>query len=198
MKQEIEILLRSKIELLNNFTTINLEIETRLNTMRKINRSISAATGDANYCGETMFGVSLPDLLSMKAENDSYLQMLYDLKRDHSPYKDIKPKVLTSYDTGAIVYDSWGWEQTNIDYYCIVKRSGQFVTLLPMKKASGPEIGFMTRKETPKEIDFTGDPVRKKVRSHFGKETGFSMRDYAGGGWVSLYEGQPVTSTHYA
>lgn len=206
MKSEMQIMINSGIELSQgksytdssfNTPTINGEIETRIEIRRKLNRSIEFAEGTANYCGE-VFTYPLHELQAMQTENNDYLQMLYDLKKDLSPYKDIAPVVLDKFDTGAIVFDSWGWEQTNIDYYCIVKRVGQFVTILPMKKATGPEEGFMTNKETPLNIDFTADPARKKVKAYFGKETGFSMRDYAGGGWVSLYKGEPQTSTHYA
>lgn len=116
---------------------------------------------------------------------------------NHS-FKHINPKVSNIFEPGAIVYDSWGYEQTNIDYYCIVKRTNQMLTLLPMKQRRGEEIGFMTNKETPIAIDFEATPIRKKIKSYDGKETGFSLRNYVGGGWVTLWNGVPKTSTHYA
>ncbi len=200
MKSEISILISSGIELteatLNAGLSINGEIETRLNTSRKINRSLDNLKHGYNYdCFE---GFDLDTLLYMKKENDNALQSLYDLKKAHSPFYCIVPKVLTRFEAGAIVSDSWGCEQTNIDYYCIVKRSGLWVTLIRMKQHRSAEIGFMTNKETPLEIDFKENPIKKKMKINEGKEIGFSLRNYSGGGWISLYNGEPKTSTHYA
>lgn len=112
---------------------------------------------------------------------------------------DIQFKVSDNFEVGAILTDSWGWEQTNYDFYAIVKRSGMFVTIAKLKKSTGPEIGFMTTHSMPVfEIDETVKPLRKKVKVFDGKESGFSLRDYAGGGWVNLWDGKEVTETHYA
>lgn len=192
MKSQIEILINSKVELTEGAFTINGEIE----VSRKINRSIDNINHGYHY--NSYEGFSLDTLLSMQKDNNANLKMLYDLKKENSAYKYIVPKVSNKYEVGAIVYDSWGYDQTNIDYYCIVKRTAQTVTLLKMEQHRSEEIGFMTNKETPLSIDFTCDPVSKKVKSYDGKETGFSMRNYSGGGWVSLWDGEEKTSTHYA
>lgn len=106
----------------------------------------------------------------------------------------MKPIVSTVFEPGAILYDSWGYDQTNIDFYCIIERKGDWVKVLPMKKSVSEEIGFMTNQVTPTEIDFSVKPRRKKLY----KESGFSFRDYSGGGWVDLWKGNPITETHYA
>lgn len=113
-------------------------------------------------------------------------------------FKNVKPVFSTSYSVGAILSDSWGWEQTNIDFYCIVKISGEWVTVLPMTKISSEESSYMSKSNMPGEIDFTAKPIRKKLKSFKGVVSGFSFRDYAGGGWCSLWNGKPETSTHYA
>lgn len=117
---------------------------------------------------------------------------------------EITPKVSTVFEVGAILEDSWGWEQTNIDFYCIIKRTGDWVTVLPMKKHAEPEIGqTMTNHSEPTDIDWTAKPKRKKIYKskesyQLGKELGFSFRDYTGGGWCNLWNGVPSTETHYA
>jgi hypothetical protein len=111
---------------------------------------------------------------------------------------NITPKVSEIYEVGAILTDSWGYDQTNIDFYCIVKVSGSFVTLLPMKKISTNESSYMSRENMPGEIDFNEKPIRKKVKNWNGAAQGFSLRNYAGGGWCRLWNGKPETSTHYA
>jgi hypothetical protein len=112
--------------------------------------------------------------------------------------KQIEPKALSEFQPGAILEDQWGWEQTTVDFYCIIDRKGDWVTILPMFKNTSPEIGFMTNEETPGAINYNAKPVRKKIKSWNGKESGFSFRNYAGGGWCRLWDGEPAKSTHYA
>lgn len=112
----------------------------------------------------------------------------------------IEFKASKNFEVGAILVDSWGWEQTNVDFYAIVKRSGMFVTIVKLKKDTTPGAALsMTTHETPsQEIDTTEKPMRKKVKVFNGEERGFSLRDYAGGGWVDLWKGEAETATHYA
>lgn len=109
----------------------------------------------------------------------------------------VNPHVATSYEVGAILYDNWGYEQTNIDYYCIIERKGDYVKVLPMKK-NVSRAGDMITTDTPIEIDYSAKPIRKKVQKHEGKELGFTFGNYAGGGWCNLWNGKPKTATHYA
>lgn len=201
MKPQNDIIEKAGIEIVGGeygSTTIHEELETRYNTRRKINRSIEYASGTNNYCGE-VFEFSLPDILKMKEENDYYIKKLVDLTKEISPFKDIVPVCSNKFEPGAILTDSWGWEQTNIDFYCIVKRAGIFVTVMPMTKHTSEEKGFMTKEEMPGQIDFTASPQRKKIQlSSRGEEYGFSFHDYAGGGYCRLWDGEKETSTHYA
>jgi hypothetical protein len=110
----------------------------------------------------------------------------------------ITPKVSDKFEPGAILENSWGWEQTNIDFFCIIDRKGDWVTVLPMVQERGPEIGFMTNKETPISINWNAKPRRKKLHSFDGKESGFSFGNYTGAGWCRLWDGKETYSTHYA
>ena len=49
---------------------------------------------------------------------------------------NLKPSL--TFTPGAILVDSWGWDQTNIDFYRITKRSGDFVTVEKLKKSTSP------------------------------------------------------------
>ncbi len=185
------------IETIGDNPTINSELEIRINTRRKINRSIEHAEGTNNYCGE-VFEFPANILQGMKEENDHFINKLLSLKKELSPFKSVIPKQSELFEVGAILTDSWGWDQTNIDFYCIVKRSGDWITILPMSKDTSEEIGFMTNEELPKDIILTADPMRKKIYKRDGEERGFTLRNCSGGGWCNLWEGKPVTSTHYA
>ena len=110
----------------------------------------------------------------------------------------ITPEVKTNYSVGAILVDSWGWEQTNVDFYAIIKRSGDFVTIQMMKVQETFKGREMTSEVLPLEVDPKAKPIRRKVKSFNGEEKGFSLRDYAGGGWTKLWSGSVQTATHYA
>lgn len=99
---------------------------------------------------------------------------------------------------GAILVDTWGWEQTNRDFYKVLKRSGDYVTIQRMTEKRDYNPQRMTGYTTPLELDATEKPFRKKVKSYNGQESGFSLRDYAGGGWCTLWNGQPADYTTYA
>lgn len=198
-RQETEqaAMIAAGIEIVSEEMTIASELFTRNNTRRKINRSFEYAGGTNNYCGE-VFSLPVNDLEAMKQENDHFIAKLLDLKRELSPFKNITPKHSDTFEPGAILVNSWGWEQTNIDFYCIVKRSGQWVTVLPMTKHTSEELGFMVNDETPGTINFAASPQRKKLSFYNGKESGFSFGNYSGAGFCHLWKGKPETSTHYA
>lgn len=202
MKQDqTAIIENAKIEIVGGqygVTTINEELETRLNTRRKINRSFEAMKGEINPAYFEVFeDFTVGELNNLQQENDHYIQKLLDLKKDLSPFKNVVPFYSDKFEVGAILTASWGWEQTNIDFYCIVKRAGNWLTILPMTKKTSEEKGFMTNEETPGEINFTADPQRKKIQlSSDGKEYGFSVTGSFG--YCKLWDGKPETSTHYA
>lgn len=67
------------------------------------------------------------------------------------------------YQPGAIVSDSWGYDQTNIDFYRIIKRKGDWLTLQPLEAvevSSGPET--MTGTVTPGP-DKNAKTVRRRL-----------------------------------
>lgn len=116
------------------------------------------------------------------------------------------------YQAGAIISYSWGWEQTNYNYYRIEKRSGEFVTLIPLVSRSTPT-GDMHSDEfptdTPKDYAKDHDPAwgnknlekpkptfRRKLTIRDGKPSGFSIS--SGTGWARLWEGRVGKATHYA
>ena len=113
---------------------------------------------------------------------------------------EITPKHSTTYEPGAILCDKWGWEQTNVEFYCVVKMSGDWVTVAPMTKISTPngEAWSMTTKEAPGVIDTDKPTIRKKLKRFNGELSGFSFRNYAGGGWCELWKGSPQFASHYA
>lgn len=73
------------------------------------------------------------------------------------------------FQIGTLLCNSWGYDQTNIDYYEVVARSktGAQVTLrrIASKTVSAGE--FMSAKVAPCPGQFIGDPIKKRV-THYG------------------------------
>ena len=44
------------------------------------------------------------------------------------------PATPEPYTVGSILYCSWGYDQTNVDFYLVVARKGDWLTLQPMNK----------------------------------------------------------------
>lgn len=113
--------------------------------------------------------------------------------------KGERPSAKCAFVPGAILVNIWGWEQTNIDFYVIVERSGMFVKVLPMTKESAITDRYgMSKKNAPSKINWDAKPERKKIQCVNGEEKGFSFGNYMGAGWCKLWNGEKKTSTHYA
>ena len=101
------------------------------------------------------------------------------------------------YVAGAIIRDSWGYDQTNIDFYRIVKRSGEWVTLERLRSIQhddGPQA--MTGKAEPGERLKGARAFRRKLqRNAHGEVMGFQID--RGVGWARLWDGQPSTYSSY-
>lgn len=112
----------------------------------------------------------------------------------------IIPKVSTVYEVGAILRDSFGYDQTNYEFYCIIKISGDWVTVQKMEKSVVPEGNTQSMRtvETPAALKEGEKPVRKKLLKRNNEYIGFSFRNYSGGGWCSLWSGKSSHATHYA
>lgn len=91
---------------------------------------------------------------------------------------------------GAVVVNSWGYDQTNIDFYQVVKASANYVWLRPIGYSDHTETGFMSGRCTPAIDKFMGDEVTQHRAE--GKNVNFRH----GGG--SIWNGQPEHWTAYA
>ena len=99
------------------------------------------------------------------------------------------------YTKGQIVEYSWGYDQTNIDYFVITKRTPKMVTLQPIGDKSTYDAPSMTGTCVPDPSVFDGDPIRRKVAVRNGEEVGIAINSY---GWASLWDGEPGHYSSYA
>ena len=85
---------------------------------------------------------------------------------------------------GDIYYSSWGYEQTNIDFYQIIEVKGQYATFQEIcsKEVEGSMYSHgMACQVVPVKDSFHGEPIKKKMRfSEGGASCNISSCQYLG------------------
>jgi hypothetical protein len=92
-------------------------------------------------------------------------------------------------DVGTIFYSSWGYDQTNVDFYTVTKRTATAVTLQQVKTIA-VESGDMQGK-----VIAGTEPVGKPIRRKLIHGDQVRIETYAGA-WV--WDGRPKGCTSYA
>jgi hypothetical protein len=67
---------------------------------------------------------------------------------------------------GDVLYTSWGYDQTNIDYYQVVELVGKRSVVIREISCEVVETGYMQGKSVPAVGVFKGEPMLKKVSEH--------------------------------
>lgn len=95
-------------------------------------------------------------------------------------------------EVGTLLYSSWGYDQTNIDYYEVTALVGS--TMAEIRKVAATDVGtgnepWMTGKSIPKAGAFIGEAKRVVVKAG---------RARIGGNYASVWDGTPKNWTSYA
>ena len=93
------------------------------------------------------------------------------------------------FQVGQILYDSWGYEQTNIDFYQVIEVKNKSVVLQPIKGQMMPSEGYssMAGMTAPVANSFYGDPILKKVNAWVSEtSTRYYLKSEYGS--MSVYE----------
>lgn len=105
-------------------------------------------------------------------------------------YGKIAPKVSKDgkIDVGTILYTSWGYEQTNVDFYCVVAKTNSTVKILPLgqKVVRNDNRQWSGDVVASSNIDFTSEPETKRIQNH-GQEY-IKMNSYS---HASAWDGKP-------
>ena len=97
--------------------------------------------------------------------------------------------------TGDIVYNSWGYDQTNVDFYQVVKTTKCFVSLRPIAKMEcikSPR--DMSGHVVARKDHFTSDEITRHKGYFWNGENHFRCEYGAGCKW----DGQPKYVSSYA
>lgn len=110
------------------------------------------------------------------------------LIKDRIKWEAEKAKVVV----GSIFVSTWGYEQTNVDFYQVVARKNDFVTLRAIRTIKSYDNGYNDRGSCLPNISaFCGPEFRKKI----DKWGGISFESYKGG---ILWDGREVYWSSYA
>jgi hypothetical protein len=93
---------------------------------------------------------------------------------------------------GAIVYNSWGYDQTNVDFYEVVKTTPHFVWLQPLG-AETTETGLMQGRKSAIAGQRFGETTKHQV-SDFGGAHSIHFKHGSG----SVWDGKPKFCSWYA
>jgi len=96
---------------------------------------------------------------------------------------------------GEIIYNSWGYDQTNIDFYEVVKVTKATVVIKPIQgQYASPGHCDMSEFLKPLKGQFVGDEMRKKIQWYDGK----ASVKFQFGGFSRWKQGDQVYSSSYA
>ena len=96
-------------------------------------------------------------------------------------------------NVGDIWYSSWGYDQTNIDWYQVTKVTKCCVYIARIR-SNKTETAFMQGETTPVPNDFCGEPMRRKVDKSYKGEPYVSITSYAS---ACPWNGKPMHWSSY-
>jgi len=105
---------------------------------------------------------------------------------------------------GDVLVSKWGYDQTNVDFYLVLKRTNKMVTLqqIGSKPAAQKPAGmpFMTARVIPDQSKTEGKPFSRKVQATYWRndsdnEEYAAIQSYA---HAYVWNGAAQTETSYA
>lgn len=94
-------------------------------------------------------------------------------------------------ELGHVLSASWGYEQTNVDFYVVTKLIGR--RMIEVRKCAGirHDTGDMTGTVTPNSEKLIGEPLRRQISAHGC----IAITEYAR---ASVWDGRPMRFSSYA
>jgi hypothetical protein len=103
----------------------------------------------------------------------------------------------TSLKPGDIMSYSWGYEQTNVEFFKVIKVNGRCtVTVVAIASRTVEETGFMSETVAPVPEKECGQPFRARVTGGSGSD-GLVGKHFQFG-WCGKWNGKPEHASHYA
>lgn len=129
------------------------------------------------------------------AERAKHIEQQFNYRRQHAEhlakYREER-KGKHSLVVGQVLRSSWGYDQTNIDWYQVTKLIGDHTVEIRKIKADTVEKGWLTGDCLPREDDFSGEPMRKRANHN----NSVKVRDW--GVWAYPWDGRAERWSAYA
>lgn len=115
------------------------------------------------------------------------------------PVETAKPEAekFRAVAVGDIFVASWGYDQTNVDFYEVVRLTKTQAYIRPIGAASDDGGGY-SGKKTPKKGAFTGEETRHAVKYSWGTSSKDEPYMKVEGHYARLWDGKPQSYTSYA
>lgn len=106
------------------------------------------------------------------------------------------PYVENDFEIGDILYTSWGYDQTNVEFFQVVGKTAKTIKVREIR-ADVKETGFMCGHSMPVKDDFQDRPWYGNGRSEFTVQCRRYMRSPLYGG-LWKWDGEPKYTSWYA
>lgn len=119
---------------------------------------------------------------------EKQINKLKEKAQEKEAAKAKKIEMSKKIEIGTILYSSWGYDQTNVDFYQVVEKKGLKVVIREIRQISSKEKGFTAYVE-PLKDKFIGEP-----EAHIINQFGLKIRSYIR---LSIYDGKPKYTSSY-
>lgn len=120
-------------------------------------------------------------------------QLIKEQQKEQEKIKraQLKKDLINPFKVGDLLYYSWGYDQTNIDFWQVVKVTAKTIDVSRLNQKIIEYTGFMSETVEPIKDSFCGNRI---VTKHLQIDK--SGKVYITGLW--LYDGKPKNQSHYA
>lgn len=169
-------------------------------TNRKINGKDLLRYGFIAYSGKRtkpdMYYI-YPNLAQREEAISHYLKNIKSHEEWKQKCKDNRILKTNPVKVGDIFYTSWGYDQTNVEFYQVLEVKGQFAQIRQIC-CSYDETGFLSGNKTALKNKFVknAEPMRKKVLTNDGGNSVYFSISDCQTAWQ--WDGRPKYSSSYA
>jgi hypothetical protein len=175
---------KNAMEMYNNIVKANIGelVSTRYKNGNSYEYTITDALTEQGY----KKGINFEVIFNF-GKCQTYIKKLTDIRPYEEPKHNIK--------AGDIFYNSWGYEQTNIDFFQVVSVTAKTITLREVKSSVVDYNGhYMSGSKKAVKDVFASNELIRKTPYLFGNEWRVNFEYGAGGQW----DNKPMCFSSYA
>lgn len=190
--------IKSKEELVEAYRKINLDLTFGVNIQKNQPTAKAVKIVSKAYYNKPEFYYRYPTEERMIESLVLFLKQRMKNIADREEYKQkkrqAKKELVNGFKIGQILYDSWGYDQTNIDFYQVVGLGAKSVKIRKIAQKYVRSGGFMCEYVTPDVNNFISDEMTKIIQCYSDGRQYIKERY----GCIFNYEGGEIYQSHYA